>query len=97
MQQDLLNIVGLGVLPALALWNYEPALDTPITFDSKKLTWSILDKNKTLYSGKISPGNTFSGVIKVDGTFCVQAQSVKGTSVWRLDSTTGKLTSGSCV
>lgn len=96
MQKDLLNIVGFGVLPALSTWKYEPPVDTPISFDPGKSTWSISDNSKVIYSGKTYPGNMFSGIIKTDGSFCVQVQNTKGSSAWLLNSTTGELTKGTC-
>lgn len=95
MKQDLLKTTS-GIHLALSGWRNTPPADVPITFNASTLIWSVIYQGKSFASGKASIGNTISGTIWTNGSYCVQATNPSGTNTWKIESATPQIISGSC-
>lgn len=71
-------------------------LEAVIELDSKTSIWSIKGKAKTMTFDKLKSGNTVSGTINKDGSYCVQIDNPLATSSWMADSKTKDPVKGEC-
>ena len=93
MKADILK-VATGMQNALSAWNDVPPADVAITFASP--TWSIVYGANTIVSGTVSTGDTVSGTVWADGSYCAQVVNSSGSNNWIVRSDTGQVTSGTC-
>ena len=93
MKADVLQVQA-GIKQALSIWKDVPPGNVPITFSSP--SWSIVYGSSTLASGEASPGNTISGTLWSDASYCVQATNTNGSNNWILRSDTDQISAGSC-
>ena len=93
MKADILK-VQIGVSQAISGWRTSPPGNVPFTFASP--TWSIVYASVTIASGIAATGDTISGQIWSDASYCIQVANPNGSNNWILRSDTGQVTSGSC-
>jgi prepilin-type N-terminal cleavage/methylation domain-containing protein len=93
MKADLLK-VSTGLETALSGWKGVPPADIPLTFVAP--TWSVVNGGTTIISGTASSGNTISGELWADGSYCAQVANPDGSNNWIYRSDTQQITTTTC-